>query len=89
MPSQNLKPQFTLNILPLHKIHFINKFATNALQKSDNKECEQPEQLDPIKPIFDSNSSNQHKFFKFSAKLQIHEYEYNQPQNISQISSVK
>ena len=79
MPSQNLKPQFALKNLPLHKSHSINKFATNALQKSDNKEGEQSEQLDSIKPIFDTNSSNQHKFLKLGAKLQTPEYKYNQP----------
>ena len=63
MPSRKLKPQFALNNLTLHKSHSVNKFATNALQESDNKESETYEQLDTIKTIFDTNSSNQHKFF--------------------------
>ena len=83
MPSQNLKPQFALKNLSLHKSHSINKFATTALQKSDNKEGEQSEDLDSIKPIFDTNSRNQHKFSILGAKLQIPEYKYNQPKKTS------
>ena len=83
MPSEYLKPQFALNILPLHKSHSINKSATISLQTSDNKRCEQSEQLDPIKPIFDTNSSSQHKSFKLSAKEQIPEHKYNQPKSTS------
>ena len=52
MPLLNLKPQLALNNLPLNKSHSINKFAANALQKSDNKGYQQYEKIDPIKPIF-------------------------------------
>ena len=47
IPLQNLKRQFALNNLPLHKSHSIKKFAANALQKSDNKECEKSKQKHP------------------------------------------
>ena len=66
IPPQNLEPQFALNNLPLHKSHSINKFALNALQKSDSKDCEQSERLDSMRPIFDTNSNNHHKFLKLS-----------------------
>ena len=61
IPFQNSKPQFAPNNLPLHKSHSIKNFAVSTLQKSDNRECEQSEQLDPIKPIFDTNSNNHYK----------------------------
>ena len=68
IPSEILKPQIVPNNPSLHKSHSINKFVANALQKSDNKECEQSEQLYPIKPIIDIKSSNQNKLFKWSVK---------------------
>ena len=83
--SFNLKQQFALNNLPLHKSHSINKFAAKALKKSDNKEREQSIQLDPIKPIFDTNSNNHHKFFKLGAKVPNSKYKYNPLQNNSLI----
>ena len=52
MPFNILKPQFTLNKLSWHKSHSINKIVANGLQKSDNKEYEQSEQLDPNKTHF-------------------------------------
>ena len=70
IPLQNPKPQLALNNLPLHKSHSFNKFAAFTLQKSDNKKREQSEQFNPIKPIFDINSNNHHKFLKFCAKIQ-------------------
>ena len=68
MPSKILKPKIVPNNTPLHKSHSINKFVANVLQKSNNKECEQPKKIYPIKPILDTKSCNQHKFLKFSAK---------------------
>ena len=71
MPSKILKLQFVSNKPSLHKSHSINKIVANKLQNSDNKKCEQCEQLYPIKPIIDIKPSNQQKFFKLSAKTQI------------------
>ena len=68
MPSKILEPQIVPNNLTVNKSHSINKFAANALQKSYDKECEQFEQLYPIKPIIGIKSSNQHKYFKLGAK---------------------
>ena len=81
MPSKILQSQIVPNNTSLHKSHSINKFVANALQKSDNKECEQSEQLYSKKPIIDIKSSNHHKFFKFklSAKVQNPEYKYKPP----------
>ena len=70
MPSNILKPQIVPNNPSLHKSHSMNKFVANALQKPKNKECKQYEQLYPIKAIIDIKSSNQHKFYKLSAKTQ-------------------
>ena len=74
MPSNILKPQIASNNPPLHKSHSINNFAANALRKSDDKKSDTSEQLSPMKPISDTNSSNQHKFLKISLKIQIPEY---------------
>ena len=76
-PPKNLEPQFALSYQQLIKSHSINEFATILLQKSDNKECEQSEQLDPIKPIFDTNSNNHHKLLKLSMKVSNFKYQCN------------
>ena len=55
----------------------IIKCLAKALQKPDNKECENSEQLCPIKPINGIKSRNQHKYSKLSAKTHINEYKYN------------
>ena len=47
-------------------------------KKSDNKEYEQ---LDPIRPIFDTNSNNHYKLVKLSANEENSKYKYNQPKN--------
>ena len=60
MPAKILRPQIVALNQSLHKSH--SKFVPNALQKSDNKECEQSEELYLIKPIIDTKSCNQHKF---------------------------
>ena len=49
------------------------------LQKSDDKEWEQSERLDPIEPISDTNSNNHNKIFKLGAKVQNFNYKYNPP----------
>ena len=58
--------------------------TTNLLlmrcKKSDNKEYEQ---LDPIRPIFDTNSINHNKLVKLKANEQNSKYKYNQPKNKS------
>ena len=70
MPSKFLKPQIVPNNPTENKSHSFNKIAANALQNSDDKECEQSEQLYPIKPVFGIKSTNQHKYLKLSAKTQ-------------------
>ena len=45
MPYKNAKSQFVPNKFTANNSHSINKFAAKALQKSDNKEGEQSEQL--------------------------------------------
>ena len=66
---QNSKPQFAVNNQPLLKSHSFKKIAAYALRNSDIKECEQSEELDQIKPMFNTKSSNHHKFFKPAGKL--------------------
>ena len=51
--------------------HSINKFTAKALQKSDKKECEQFEQLNPIEPIIGNKSIIQHKYVKLGANVKI------------------
>ena len=46
------------------------------MQKSDNKECEQFEQLNPTEPIIGIKSSNQHKYVKLCANVKIPDYKY-------------
>ena len=72
MHSNILKLKFTIKKLPWHKSHSNNKFVANGLQKSDNSEIS--EQLDPKKPIFDTNSSNHRKFSNLSATVRILKY---------------
>ena len=80
---QNSQPQFALINISLQKSNCINKSAAYTLRNSDNKECGQSEQLDPIKPIFGANEKNYHKFLKLGPKVQIPNYKYNQRKNTS------
>ena len=81
IPLTNSKSQFALDNLPLHKSHSVKNFAAYTLQKSDSKECEQSEQLSPMKPIFDTNLNSHNKFFKLGAKIQNFNYKYYQPKD--------
>ena len=76
MPSKNANSQFVPNNLKANNSHSINNFTAKALQKSDNKECEQFEQVNPIQPIIGIKSSNQHKYVKLGANVKIPEYKY-------------
>ena len=49
------------------------------MQKSDSKDCEQSQQLNPINPISCTYSNNHHKFFKLGEKIKSSNYKYNQP----------
>ena len=83
MPSKILKPQIVPNNPKVNKSHSNNKFAANALRKSDDKECEQSEKLYPLKSIIGIKSSNQHKYLKLGAKTKIPEYKYSPQKNNS------
>ena len=68
-PFSYSNSQFALNYLPLHRSNSNIKSAANTLKKSESKECEQSEQLSPISRIFETKSTNHHKFSKLGAKL--------------------
>ena len=68
--------QFVPNNSTANNSHSINKFTAKALQKSDENECEQYEQVNPVEPIIGIKSSNQHKYVKLGANVKIPEYKY-------------
>ena len=58
MPSKTANSETVPNNHTANNSHSINKFTSKALQKSDNKECEQFEQVYPREPIIGTKSSN-------------------------------
>ena len=71
MPLKFRKLQFAPNNHTTNNSVSINKFAVKLVQMSDNKECENSEKLNPIKPIIGISSNNPHKYRKLSTKIQI------------------
>ena len=76
MPSEIANSQFVPINPTANNSHSINKFTAKALQKSDNRECELFEQLNPIEPIIGIKSSIQHKYVELGANVKIPEYKY-------------
>ena len=58
MPLKVTKLQFAPNNCKVNNSFSINKFVAKEVQMSDSKECEQSEQLSPIKPINGNKSNN-------------------------------
>ena len=83
MPLKIRRPQFAPNKHTTNNSHSINKFAANAVQMSDNKECQHSEQLKPIKPIIGNKSNNAPKYRKLRVKTQIPKNKYNLQKNHS------
>ena len=76
MPSKIANAQFVPNNPAANNSHSINKFNAKALQKSDNKKCEQFDQVNPIEHIIGIKSSNHHKYVKLGANEKILEYKH-------------